>query len=68
MTADLAEALRRTTSLTDEALEEAQRRQEESGARLTDVLLELGLVPEDRLLAALGEFYGLPVRESLNAD
>ncbi len=68
MTSSLADALRRTISLTDEALEEAQRRQEESGKGLTDVLLEMGIVPEDRLLAALGEFYGLPVRESLNAD
>ncbi len=60
MTSSLADALRRTISLTDEALEEAQRRQEESGKGLTDVLLEMGLVPEDRLLAALGSSTDFP--------
>ena len=65
---ELGPALVRATSLTEEALAEAQRRQEESGKRLTDVLLELGLLPEDRLLEALGEFYGLPVQEALNPE
>jgi general secretion pathway protein E len=65
---ELLEALRRTTSLSEEALEQVQRRHEESGERLTDVVVELGLLPEDRLLSALGEFYGLPVRETLSPD
>ncbi len=56
------------TSLNEEGLEQALKKQEESGRRLTSVLLELGLIPEHELLAVLGELYALPVRETLVAD
>ena len=64
----LGEALLQTTSLTTEGLEQALREQEESGARLTQVLLELSLISEDELLKALGALYRMPVRDSLRPD
>ena len=64
----LNEALIMRTSLTEEGLAEAQRKQQESGRRLTDLLLELELVPEEELLAALAQLYALPVHESLSPD
>ncbi|MFQ5515636.1 MAG: type II secretion system ATPase GspE [Myxococcota bacterium] len=64
----LDEALIERTSLSREALEDALRRQQESGKRLTDLLLELDLVPEGELLGTLAEIYGLPLREKLSPD
>ncbi len=65
---ELSAALLDATSLTEDELEVALRRQEESGQRLTEVLLELGLVPEPELLGLLGGLYGIPVRDALRAD
>ena len=64
----LNQALIKTTSLTEEGLAEALLKHEESGKRLTDLLLELELVPEEELLAALAQLYGLPMHESLTPD
>jgi general secretion pathway protein E len=64
----LSEALIDNTSLDEETLSEALRRQEESGKRLTDVLLEMELVPEGELLGVLGAFYSIPVRETLSPE
>jgi general secretion pathway protein E len=61
----LNEALIQKTSLTEEGLAEALRKQEESGKRLTDLLLELELVPEGELLAALSVLYSIPMHETL---
>ena len=60
----LSQALIDNTTLDEEALSEALRRQEESGRRLTDVLLEMEAVPEGELLGVLGGFYSIPVREN----
>ena len=59
-------ALLEGTSLTEEDLQEALRRQEESGRRLTDLLLEQENISEGELLRALAKLYDLPVRESLD--
>ncbi|MFQ5697481.1 MAG: type II secretion system ATPase GspE [Myxococcota bacterium] len=64
----LAHRLVAATSLSSETLEQALRRQEETGQRLTDVLLEMDALPEDELLRVLAESYGLPLRERLDSD
>ena len=62
----LREVLLRTTRLRLEQLEEALRRQQEKGGRLTDAILELGLLKEDELLQALGTQFGMPVHTELS--
>jgi general secretion pathway protein E len=57
--------LLKETKLTEEDLQQALRKQEETGRRLTDLLLDLDLVGEGELLTALGALYGIPVRDSL---
>jgi general secretion pathway protein E len=64
----LGPALLETTSLSEESLQEALRRQEESGGRLTDLLLELEALPEGELLSALSKLYGLAVRDALEPE
>ncbi len=64
----LGPALLEGTSLSEEQLEQALRKQEESGQRLTDALLELGLISEPELLGLLAELYDIPLREGLRAD
>ena len=64
----LGNALLRGTSLSEEELELALRKQGVSGQRLTEVLLELGLVSETELLRSLGEIYDIPLRDGLVAD
>ena len=64
----LNDALLRNTKLTEEGLAQALRKQEESGRRLTELLLELELVDEAELLGVLGGLYQIPVRESLAPD
>ena len=49
----LAEALLKYTKLSEEGLGEALKRHEETGRRLTDVLLELELLEESELLGVL---------------
>jgi general secretion pathway protein E len=58
----IGQALIEHTSLTSEALATAIQRQEESGQRLTRVLLELELVTEAELLQVLSQVYQLPLR------
>jgi general secretion pathway protein E len=65
--AGLAGALLEATSLTPDGLERARRQQAESGLPLTDALLELQLVSESELLAALARLYELPIRERFDA-
>ena len=64
----LNEALLKNTTLTEDGLGQALRKQEETGRRLTDLLLDLELVPEGELLGALGGLYSIPVRESLRPE
>jgi general secretion pathway protein E len=64
----LGDALVQTTSLTAEGLERALKEQEESGQRLTQILLELSLISEEELLKALGALYRMPIRESLRPE
>jgi general secretion pathway protein E len=61
----LREVLLRTTRLRLEQLEEALRRQQERGGRLTDSIVELGMLKEDELLEALGAQFGMPVHAEL---
>jgi general secretion pathway protein E len=65
---ELGEILVRSTSLTDEGLEQARKQQEESGQRLTEVLIDLGLVREEELLGAVADIYGLSIKEALGLD
>ena len=64
----LREVLLRTTPLSLEQLEEALRRQQDEGGRLTDHLLLLGFLSEDQLLGAVGNQLGLIVRPSITPD
>ncbi len=61
----LRAALLQNTSLSEDGLAQALKKQEQSGRRLTDLLLELELVPEGELISALGSLYGIPTRETL---
>jgi general secretion pathway protein E len=64
----LCDALRAYTSIGAEALEQALEKQELTGRRLTDVLLEQGALPERELMVVLGKLYSIPVREELRAE
>ena len=64
----LRDALLQHTSLEEESLDQALRKHEASGRRVTDLLLENGLVAEGELLEALGALYDLPVRDSLKPE
>jgi general secretion pathway protein E len=64
----LREHLLRTTRLDLEQLEEAVRRQEETGGRLGDAVVALGFLTEEEMLEALADQLGLPYRKSLAAD
>jgi general secretion pathway protein E len=64
----LREILLRTTQLSLEQLDEAVRRQEESGGRLADVLVELGFVSEDEILDACAKQLALPVRTAIRPE
>ena len=61
----LRAALLQHTSLAEADLSQALKKQEQSGRRLTDLLLELELVPEGELIGALAALYGIPTRETL---
>ena len=63
--AQLRSTLLQNTSLSEDGLAQALKKQEQSGRRLTDLLLELELVPEGELISALGLLYGIPTRETL---
>ena len=64
----LREILLRTTGLSLEQLDEAVRRQDESGGRLMDVLVELGFVSEDEILDACAKQLALPVRTAIRPE
>ncbi len=64
----LGDALLEKTSLSQEELDQALSRHEASGRRLTEVLLDMGVVSEGDLLHVLGELYGIPVRDSLKSE
>jgi general secretion pathway protein E len=64
----LGPALLKGTSISEEELEQALRKQEQSGQRLTEVLLELDLISESELLNLLGEIYGIPLLDTLRAE
>jgi general secretion pathway protein E len=55
----LREVLLRSTRLRLEQLEEAVRRQQERGGRLTDAIIELGHLREDELLEVLARQFGM---------
>ena len=61
----LRSTLLQNTSLSEAGLAQALKKQEQSGRRLTDLLLELELVPEGELISALAGLYGIPTRETL---
>src|SRR5262245_56199004 len=67
-TITIQEALLAETALTQEQLQQAQRKQDATGRRLTDVLLELGFIEEGELLAVLGRLYGLRVLPTLQPE
>ncbi len=64
----LREILLRTTQLSLEQLDEAVRRQGESGGRLMDALVDLGHVSEDEILDACGKQLALPVRTAVRPE
>jgi len=63
---ELGEILLRQTRLTPEQLERVRQRQGEKNERLTDLLLEEGLLNADEILAALGHQQGLPVVSAID--
>jgi general secretion pathway protein E len=64
----LCDALRAHTSIGEEALDQALKKQETTGRRLTDVLMEMGAIPERELMLVLGKLYSIPVREELKPE
>ncbi len=64
----LADALVERTSLSADGLEQALRRQQETGRPLTQTLLDMDLVPEPELLEALGRIYEIPVRADVRPE
>ena len=63
----LRECLLANTSLGEEGLAQALSKQEESGKRLIDLLVELELVPEAELLHAMAGLYAIPLCEPLTS-
>jgi general secretion pathway protein E len=64
---DLGEILLRTTSLTEEQLEEARREWAEEGGRLADHLVSSGHVSSDEVMSALSQLLGLPIRAQIRS-
>ena len=65
---DLPAILAETAGLTDEQLEKARERQRETGRRLTDVLVDEGVVSAEAVLDAWSRQLDLPVRPSIRPD
>lgn len=65
---EISEILLRTTRLSAEQLETARLSHQESHRRLTDVLVEEGLVSPDELLRAMGEQLRLDIVQDLSPD
>jgi general secretion pathway protein E len=64
----LADVLLQSTSLDEEGLRDVLRKREQTGRRLTELLLEMELLSEGELLSLLGELYGIPLRDTLAPD
>lgn len=67
-TLEFGEILLRTTRLEPHELERARSRQVESRGRLSDILVEEGMLNADEVLAALGRQLDLPIRSELPLD
>ena len=63
---DLGNVLLRTSRLEPTQLEAARERQQATGERLSDVLVEEGMLNADEVLAGLADQLGLPVRTELD--
>jgi general secretion pathway protein E len=64
----LRDALLASGRVTPAQLEQAARRRAETGERLTQALVTLGVLNEDEALEILGRQLGLPVRPSLKPE
>ena len=65
---ELGQILLRTTRLSPEQLAEARSRQGESAERLSEVLIEEGMLNPDEVLHGLAEQFGLSVQQDLSAE
>jgi len=65
---DLGDVLLRVTRLEPEQLAEARARQAESGERLSDVLVEEGMLNSDEVLLGMAEQLGLPLHSALGPE
>ncbi len=65
---ELGEVLLRTTRLEADQLSRARNRQAESGERLSDILVEEGLLNPEEVLGAQAEEFGLPLRAALEPE
>jgi len=65
---DLGSILIETTALSEAQLAEARQRHEETGQRLTDLLVAAGWVSSDQVMEALSRQLDLRVRPSIQAD
>ena len=67
-TLELGEILLRTTRLEPQELERARLRQVDSHQRLSDILVEEGMLNADEVLAALARQLDLPLRTELSLE
>ncbi|MCH7868444.1 MAG: type II secretion system ATPase GspE [Myxococcales bacterium] len=67
-TLELGEILLRTTRLEPQELERARLRQVDSHQRLSDILVEEGMLNADEVLAALARQLDLPLRAELSLE
>ena len=65
---ELGQILLRTSRLSPEQLAQARSRQDERAERLSDVLVEEGMLNSDEVLHGLAEQFGLSVQQSLSVD
>ena len=65
---ELGEILLRTTRLEPEQLEQARVRQSESHERLTDILVEEGMLRSEEVLSAVAQQLDLPFHEEIDAE
>jgi general secretion pathway protein E len=64
----LGEILKETCRLSEEALSEGLKQQEEKGGRLGETLIRLGAITEENLLEALSIQFNIPYLKSLPRD
>ena len=65
---ELGEILLRTTRLSPEQLAQARARQDERAERLSDVLVEEGMLNADEVLHGMAAQYGLEVHQKLSPE